>query len=417
MLDRAIPTGCGCDEAGAAMMPLDRAVALARSLARPLGRMQRVPMARAMGRIAAEDIHAPGAMPAFDTSAMDGFALRSGDLDGVPDLPVAGTVAAGQGAGVLPPGQAVRIFTGAPVPQGADAVVMVERCGDRGDRVTLHHRPAPGENIRMRGSDQPPGARLLCRGQRIAAHHVGLLAGHGVARVAVTARPRVGVLSTGDELSPGAATRIGDANGPMLQALASEAGAQVTDLGVLPDDRDAMRDALVRAGQRFDLILTSGAVSMGGRDHLRPALEAAGGTVHGWRVAIKPGKPVLLATLGRAVLTGLPGNPFAALAGFHLFAAPQIADLSGAEAPAFAPVPARAGFDWTRKPGRAEVFPVRLTGYDAEGCAVLERLGQGVSATLWPVAAADGLALVPAGTDRLRPGDALTWRPFRGGRA
>lgn len=420
MPEAQIQPSCGCDAvAGAPLLSIAQAVELSLDQISPLRAPQPVLLADALGRHAAQVVTAPRAMPFFDNSAMDGFALRCCDLHDQQDLPVAGTVAAGTEPGMLPPGQAMRIYTGAPLPRGADAVVMVEQCTDQGDRVRIMARPTPGQNIRRQGSDQDAGQPLLTPGTRIAPRHIGLLAANGITHVPVTPRPRVAVFSTGDELydggtAPQRAGRIPDANRPMLLALASAAGAIVTDLGILPDDLATTTAALRELRDHYDLILTSGAVSMGGRDHVQAALRAAGGTVKGWKVAVKPGKPVLFGTLGQTALTGLPGNPFAALVGFHLFALPQIARLGGRPVPAFADAPARAGFDWIRKPGRAEVFPVRITGTAPDGQPILTRLGAGVSATLFPLAQADGLALVPPRTAQVQPGDALRWHPFDG---
>ena len=378
---------------------------------------EEVGLDQAPGRVLAASVDADRDFPPTDRSAMDGFALRCADLNETLTLPIAGTVAAGDAPCALPRGQAMRIFTGAPLPEGADAVVMVEHATEQSDTVRFKAAPEPGRNIRRKGSDQRAGETLIRKGTRIAARHIGLLAANGIATVEVVRKPRVAVFSTGNELiqKAGAPLRPGqipDANRPMLLALAAGAGADVSDLGILPDEAAATARALADMDGRFDLILTSGAVSMGGKDHVRDALIAAGGTIQGWRVALKPGKPVMFGRLGQCVVTGLPGNPMAALVGFHLFAGPQIAQLSGASPAPFADTPARAGFEWARKPGRTEIFPVRRLRHDSDGCAVLERLGRGVSATLLPVAEADGLAVVPAGTSHLSPGDRLTWHPF-----
>lgn len=403
----------GCDDISG-LMSVARARDLALAEVQPITGRETCAPDQALGRVLAEALHAPVAMPLFDNSAMDGFALRCADLDGSDSLPIAGTVAAGDDPGPLIPGMALRIYTGAPVPAGADAVAMVERCRELGGRVAFDAAPRPGDNIRRAGSDQARGERLIAAHTRLAPHHVGLMAANGIGRVAVVCRPRVAVFSTGDELRDGAVGpgQIPDANRPMLIALCREAGAEATDLGILPDDRDATRAALAGLGGRYELIVTSGAVSMGGRDHVRDALIDAGGRVNGWRVAVKPGKPVVFGRIGGAAFTGLPGNPFAAHTGFHLFVAAQIARLSGQHPAEFATVPARAGFDWSRSPGRAEVFAVRLGGYGDDGLPVLIRLGRGVSATLAPLAGADGLAMVAADCDRVEPGDRLHWHRF-----
>ncbi len=411
-----VTAGCSCDSLADATEMMSVTDALVRALAQvaPITETESVPLATALGRTTAGAVRATEAMPFFDNSAMDGFALRRADLDGRCCLPVAGTIAAGDAPRELPAGAAMRIFTGAPLPLGADAVVMVEACVDKTTKVHIERAPAVGDNIRRAGSDQAVGQKLLDANTRIAAHHIGLLAANGIGAVEVIRKPRLAVFSTGDELQSGprAPGQIPDANRPMLLALAREAGADVTDLGILPDDAAATAEALHGIGDRFDLILSSGAVSMGGKDHIREALTAAGGTVHGWRVALKPGKPVMFGTLGAAAFTGLPGNPFAVYVGFHLFVLPQLARLLGARIAPFARVPAVAGFAWSRKPGRAEVFPVRRAAYDDAGLPVLERLGQSVSATLLPLAGADGLAIVPADCREISLGTPLFWRPF-----
>jgi len=411
-----ITGGCGCDSLAAAtdMMSIADALVRALALVAPIKEIELVSLFDALGRSAARPVYAAAAMPVFDNAAMDGFALRCADLAGRCCLPIAGTVAAGDAPTPLPEGAALRIYTGAPLPAGADAVVMIEACIDKTHKVHFNRTPATGENIRRAGSDQAAGQQLISDGTGIAAHHIGLLAANGITQIDVTRRPRVAVFSTGDELCLGlpAAGQIPDANRPMLLALASQAGADVTDLGILPDDAEATASAFKGIGAQYDLILSSGAVSMGGKDHIRAALEAAGGAVHGWRVALKPGKPVMFGQLGPAAFTGLPGNPFAVHVGFHMFVLPQIMRLLGADPAPFAQVVAVAGFEWTRKPGRAEVFPVRLAAHDATGLPVLQRLGQSVSATLLPLSEADGLAIVPAETSHIHTGAPLLWRPF-----
>ncbi|MBB3987780.1 molybdopterin molybdotransferase [Sagittula marina] len=411
-----VGAGCDCDQLAArqSLLSHGEAVQIALEQVRPISEFETVGLAAAQGRVTAQRIIAANAMPSFDNSAMDGFALRLGDLAGRCCLPVAGTVAAGDAPRDLPPGAALRIYTGAPLPRGADAVVMVEACVDKGHKVHIETPPAPGANIRHAGSDQGAGQVLIPEGTRVAPHHIGLLAANGLTQVTVTRRPRVAVFSTGDEVSDGSCApgQINDANRPMLCALLAQDGAEVHDLGILPDDATATEAAFGALGNAYDLILTTGAVSMGGKDHVRAALCAAGGRIEAWRVALKPGKPVMFGMLNGAAVTGLPGNPMAVHVGYHMFAGPQLARLSGAAPRRFAEVPARADFDWQRKPGRAEVFPVRLVFHDAGGLPVLRRLGQGVSATLLPLTQADGLAIVAADCAKLAPGDLLHWHPF-----
>lgn len=399
------------DHPVASMLDLDSARRLACGLVGPIGDTETIALAEANGRTAAASLRSEVSLPRDPRAAMDGFALRTADLENDSSLPIAGTIAAGAEAPALPPGAALRIFTGARMPAGADAVVPVEDCHEVEGRVSFAETPEAGTHIRAVGSEQPEGGVLLRRGARVRAHHIGLLAANGIARLEVLRRPRIGVLSTGDELQSGADV-IPDVNRPMLIALAQGAGAEVRDLGILPDDHDATVARFAEVKDRYDLIVTSGAVSMGGRDHLRPALLAAGGEIDGWKVALKPGKPVMFGHLGATAVTGLPGNPFSALVGFTLFVAAQIARLKGA-----VPTPpfhcaGRAGFDWTRKPGRAEVFPIRLGNREIDGLPVVHRLGEGISATLFPLAEADGLGFVPAGAGRVSVGAPIAWQTF-----
>ncbi len=403
-------------------MPLMIDVAAAREIAvaqiTPVRGVQDVPLHAAPGRTCARDVIATSAMPFFTNSAMDGFALRHADLAGAGTLlPVAGTVAAGMAGTSLPPGAALRIFTGAPLPLGADTVVALEDTSEAGGPVRIDVMPDIGANLRLAGSDQPLGACLVARGARIAPRHVGLLAANGITRVAVTRRPRVVVLSTGDELAASGAPRAGgqihDANRPMLLALAQVAGCEAVDGGTMPDDVDPLSQRLAELCASADLVLSSGGVSMGGRDPLRPAVVRAGGEIAGWRVAVKPGKPVMFGRLGGTAFTGLPGNPMAAFVGFHLFVAPQIARLTGAEPVPFARWPGTAASTWRHRPGRQEIVPVRCLGVDGTGLPLLERLGKGVSATLFPLAAADGLAVIPAASEGIAMGEPVDWHPFR----
>lgn len=414
MLDRTQNLGCGCESLRQDLMPLEAAVSLAMTGVAPVTGAETVPLSQGVDRTAANNVLAPQAMPFFDNSAMDGFAVNTSECKSHAPLPILATIAAGDAPSDLRPGSAARIYTGAPLPSGADAVVMSELAEVNGDTVRFQLAPTPGDNIRRTGSDQPKGATLLRAGQRIAPRHIGLLAANGIESCVVRRRVRVGVFSTGDELTSKARVpgQIYDANRPMLMSLCAQMGAEVADLGVLADDLSLTTRGFEGIGDQFDLVLTSGAVSIGGRDHVRAALLAAGGTLEGWRVAIKPGKPVAFGRLGKTVVTGLPGNPFASFVGFHLFVAPQIERLSGGTPKPFAAHTATADFAWKRKSGRAEVFPVKIAGHCADGLPKLTRLGASVSATLFPLAEADGLAIVPAKTNSVEPGDCLEWHPF-----
>jgi molybdopterin molybdotransferase len=403
-------------------MPMMIEVAAAREIAvaqiTPVRAVQDVPLHAALGRTCARDVTATSAMPFFTNSAMDGFALLHSALAGAPTLlPVAGTVAAGDAGTFLPSGTALRIFTGAPLPHGADTVVPFEDTSEAGGSVWINVVPDAGANLRHAGSDQPLGACLVACGTRIAPHHVGLLAANGITRIAVIRRPRVVVLSTGNELTTEgsflAEGQIYDANRPMVLALAQAAGCEAVDGGTMLDEVEPLSTRLADLCACADLVLSSGGVSIGGRDPLRPAFVRAGGEIAAWRVAVKPGKPVMFGRMGETAFTGLPGNPLAALVGFHLFVAPQIERLTGAAAVPFARWSGRAASDWRHRPGRQEIVPVRCLGTDGDGLPLLERLGNGVSATLFPLANADGLAVIPTESEGVAMGERVNWHPFR----
>jgi molybdopterin molybdotransferase len=400
-------------ESRGCLLPVEKAIEIALGMVQPLTDTEELVLARARGRVLAGDLRATHPMPLFDNSAMDGFAVRLGYMAGEGPwcLPVAGTVAAGGIAPVLEAGTALRIFTGAPVPAACDAVVVQEACEDRGDSVLVTMRPAGGDNIRRRGEDVAIGDLLAAAGTIIDARHIGVLAGDGLGRVTVMRRPRIGVLSTGDELAGGGAN-IRDVNRPMLLALCEGAGAQVTDLGICPDDMARMTHFLTAQAGLFDMILTSGAASVGGKDFMRPALLAAGGAVEACRVALKPGKPVFFGRIARTLVTGLPGNPFAAYVGFQLFVARQISAMLGHRSQEDGFETAQADFGWTRKAGRTEYLPAKQTGRNADGLPVVERLGHGSSAALIPLASADGIVVLDACSTHGARGDVVAWMPF-----
>ena len=366
------------------------------------------------GRISAEDVVSPTPLPPFDHSAMDGYAVAGLGLEHV----VRSRLAAGASGApeALQPGEAARIFTGAPLPPGAVAVVMQERALRDGDRIRLEFQPEIGANIRRRGEDVAAGDVIVPAGVRLDARHLAILASAGVEAVAVRRPVVIGLMSTGDELlRPGEPLRPGrihDANRPMLAAMLTRPSHEVVDLGVAPDDRQAVTKLLLDAAERCDAIVTSGATSVGEEDHLAAAVSAAGGRLDLARVALKPGKPVVVGQVGRAVLIGLPGNPFAALVAHMLIGRAALERLAGLSPRPLRPLPAMAAFG-QRGPGpRTEFAPAALLGADARGVLRVEKLGRGGSARLAPLIAADGLAVIPAGRDEIRPGDPIGFLPF-----
>lgn len=413
---------CGSISADRDLLEVEAAKTVALDLVTPLVGTELVSLGGALNRVAAKDLHAPAAMPFFNNSAMDGYAVSTFGLlgNGPWKLRLSETVAAGMQASdsiaESTENQTARIFTGAPVPPGFDAIIAQENCRIENGSIAFDFKPESGANIRHAGSETERGALLLAKGARIRSHHIGLLAANGYGAINVRRLPKVAVFSTGDELvEPGEKARPGqiyDCNKPMLLALFTEFGIQAVDLGALPDDRRATQELLERCRDDFDLIVSTGSVSVGERDFLKEAFLAAGGFVKNWKVAIKPGKPVMFGKLSNAVFTALPGNPFASFVGFHLFVKAQVLKLCGEMDQSVRTQAAIANFSWHRKPGRAEYFPVRVCQGRAGETPKLERLGNSVSATLFPLAFADGLGHVDPDCDVVEPGDHLLWQPF-----
>jgi molybdopterin molybdotransferase len=346
---------------------------------------------------------------------MDGYAVCSADLMPGTRLPVTGRTAAGEAPGLLAPGGAHRILTGAPLPGGADAVIAQEHVVRDGDSVTTGATPSPGTNVRRRGEDISAGQALIAAGTVLDWRHVTVLASQGIETVTVRRRPRVALLSSGRELCGAgralAAGQIHDSNAPMLTALLTSWGADVLALPVVADEPAAMCAALSRAALDSDLVVTTAGISVGDEDHVRDALAALGGDLSVLKVAMKPGKPLAAGRLGQACFIGLPGNPQAALAGAVGFLRPLLARLNGSATPA--PVRARACFEARRKPGRSEFVPVRL--FQRDSCLWADRAGPDGSGRLAPLLAASGLAFVSDRQADVHHGDILDVHRFGAG--
>ncbi|MEI7605969.1 MAG: gephyrin-like molybdotransferase Glp [Rhodospirillaceae bacterium] len=388
------------------------------ALVTPIAAVETVPLAAALGRVLAEPVRATLDVPPWDNAAMDGYAVALGDLQhgGETTLPVAARVAAGHPlSAALPPGHAARIFTGAPMPAGADTVVMQEHCR-AGDRVvTLPAGTAIGANVRRAGDDLRAGAVALPAGRRLGPVDLGLAAAAGASRLVVRRRPRVAVFSTGDELrEPGAPLPPGslnDSNRYTLLGLLGQMGCAVTDLGILPDRPEVIAEALAAAAECHDALVTSGGMSVGEEDHIRAAVAASGGRVDHWRLAIKPGKPVGVGRVGKALFLGLPGNPAAVVVTFLLVARPLLQRLSGAEEEGWPRFAAAATFHHNRAPGRREYLAARLE-CNATGAASVSLPGRQGSHILSAIAAADVLVELPEDSAGVRPGDMVAVLPL-----
>lgn len=413
----------------APLMPLDEALARLVDVtgAQRITGADILPTARALGRVLAEPVVSTLDVPPADNSSMDGYALRHRDLaecavDGV--LPVSQRIAAGAVGTRLQPGTLARIFTGAPLPEGADTVVMQEQCAPLASdapeelpRVKVNGPVEPGQWVRRRGEDVQRGSTVLPAGTRLTPQALGLAASVGSASLRVVRRPRVALFSTGDELvMPGEPLRPGaiyNSNRFTLRALLEAAGCTVDDLGIVPDRLDATRAALRRAAQDNDLIITSGGVSVGEEDHLKPAVDAEG-RLDLWQLAIKPGKPLAFGSVRRAagqgagdtLFIGLPGNPVSSFVTFLLAVAPVLRAMQGMPAGLPQALPLRAGFDWPRPDKRREFLRVRL-GPDGQ----LELFPNQSSGVLTSAVWADGLLDNPP-NQAIAAGDVVRFLPL-----
>jgi molybdopterin molybdotransferase len=379
---------------------------------KPVAETELVPLNAARGRVLAGPVAAPVDLPPFDNSAVDGYAVRHRDLapDGETRLVVTGRLTAGNAAAApLAQGQAVRIFTGAPMPSGADTVFMQEDVQVEGGAVVVPPGLKSGANRRLAGEDARRGATVLPAGRRLAAQDVALAAAVGVTTLTVRRRVRVALFSTGDEIvEPGAPrpeAALYDANRYLLAGMLDRLGAEVTDLGILKDDPVALTEAIGAASKRHDLVLTSGGVSTGEADHVRGAIEQAGRLVF-WRVAIKPGRPVAMGVVGGAAFVGLPGNPVAVFVTFARVVRPLLLRLAGAEPEPLTALPVRLSFPYKKKKGRREYVRVALRpGTDGTVEAVKHpQDGAGVITSLTET---DGLAELTEDTTTVEPGSTV----------
>jgi molybdopterin molybdotransferase len=402
----------------AALKSLDDALAQLLAAVRPLVDIESVPTLEADGRVLAQDVVSALHVPPQDNSSMDGYAVRCADITAVGvALPVSQRIAAGSAGEPLQPGSVARIFTGAPVPIGADAIVMQEDCtvleGAATHTVAINATPTSGQWIRRAGEDVSRGATVLHRGTRLGPAELGLAGSVGMESLAVLRRPRVALFSTGDELvmpgqvppeamAPGA---IYNSNRFFLHALLRRMGCEVTDLGIVPDRREATIAALRDAARTHDVILTSGGVSVGEEDHIKPAVQFLG-TLDLWQIAIKPGKPFAHGRIDACHFLGLPGNPVSSFVTFLILVRPFLLRLQGLTDVASKPVALRANFAWPRADKRREFLRVRRNA-----AGDLELFPNQSSGVLTSAVWGDGLVDNPGGKT-IAVGDLVQFVPF-----
>jgi molybdopterin molybdotransferase len=405
-----------CFAFGGTLLGVDAALALIAERITAVVEAETVPLGAASGRILAQDLVADIDVPPHANSAVDGFALAHADL--LPDretvLPVGGRAAAGHPLGrPIVRGEAIRIFTGAPMPKGADTVMMQEDCIFENDQVHIKPGIKKGANRRHAGEDVAKGTMALPAGLRLKPADLGVAASLGHGELPVFRPLRAALLSTGDEvcepgtpLAPGA---IYDANRIMLRALLRGLGCEVSDLGIRPDRAAALADTLADAAAGHDLIVTSGGVSTGEEDHVRTAIEKLG-RLDFWRLAIKPGRPVALGQIRGVPLIGLPGNPVAAALTFAILGRPLILLLAGATPAAPLTFPVQAGFDYRKKPGRREYLRARL---ERDGSTLIARKYQRDGAgILSSIVHSDGFVILDEGMSDVTPGTGVDFLPF-----
>ncbi|MCU4179160.1 gephyrin-like molybdotransferase Glp [Bosea sp. BH3] len=399
------------------LITLAEAAARAVALVAPVPDTLDLPLTAADGHVLAQGVVAPQDLPLFSHSAVDGYAVRFADLaaGGETILPVLGRGMAGDAPGKLEWG-AWRIFTGAPMPEGGDTIVMQEDVALRDGAVVLPPGIRRGANLRVAGEDVARGQVALAAGQRLRPQDLGLLAALGLPRVKVRRRPRVALFSTGDELTePGqklAAGAIYDANRAMLRALLMRAGVDTADLGILRDEPAGLERHLREAAGACDLIVTSGGVSVGEADHIKDAVAACG-SLDLWRIAIKPGKPLAIGSVSGTPFIGLPGNPVAVFVGFGFVARPLLARLAGETVRPPPTLPVALGFSHRKKPGRREFLRVSLE-QGADGVVVARRHPGEGAGSLASLAQSDGLVVLAEEVEQAREGDNAPFIPYTG---
>jgi molybdopterin molybdotransferase len=405
-----------CFAFGGNLLPVERAAELMAQQVTPISETEVVALPQADTRVLVTDLVAPIPLPPFDNSAVDGYAVRHADVAarGETRLRVHDRLAAGQAAErAIGAGEAIRIFTGAPMPQGADTVYMQEDVQIDGDLVVLPPGLKRGANRRLAGEDIATGEVAIAAGRRLQPADVALAAALGLAQLTVRRRVRVALFSTGNEIAPQGKplppASLYDSNRFLLMSLLARAGAQTTDLGILPDERSTIAKAIAAASKDHDLVLTSGGVSTGDADHVKAAVESQGKLVF-WRLAIKPGRPVAMGVVNGAAFVGVPGNPVAALVTFINVVRPLIFRLSGTAPGPLTPIPARAAFHHKKKKDRREYL--RGTLRQDGGHLAADKQAVDGAGILTSVTRSTGFIVLAEDTLTVQPGDEVQFLPY-----
>jgi molybdopterin molybdotransferase len=391
------------------LLSVDEALAQLLAGATPVSGIEDVPALEASGRVLARAQRSTMDVPPMDNSAMDGYAVKAKDVTPSARLRIGQKIMAGSVGKPLEPGTTARIFTGAPMPPGADAIVIQEQAEIAGEFVSFKANPKPGDWVRYVGSDIRKGGEILPAGKRLLPQDTGLAASVGIKTLPVYRKVRLGLFFTGDELvmpgEPLPPGRIYNSNRFTLRGLAQAFGCDVRDYGIVPDSLEATREVLRRAAKECDLIVTSGGVSVGEADYVKPAVEAEGRLLM-WRIAMKPGRPLAFGRIGAASFIGLPGNPVSSFVTFLIFVRPFLLKMQGHGQVEPRAIAARSDFDWTEPDARREFLRVKwnpqggLDLYPTQDSAVL-------TSTAW----ADGLVDNPAG-HAIRKGDQVSFLSY-----
>ncbi|VAV92703.1 Molybdopterin molybdenumtransferase [hydrothermal vent metagenome] len=407
---------CGGDN----LLPIDVAVAKGLALAKPVEGFETVSLSALQGRSLINDIHAGFPLPNFNNSAMDGYAVNTENLNdkGPYRLEVTGRMAAGDRditAGGTVVDSALRILTGALVPPQYDAVIMQENVQVKDNHIVFDNRPKVGTNIRLAGEDCKKGDLVVASGTLLDARHIAMLAAQGIAETSVRRKVRVAIFSTGSELRlPGEVLQTGQIYNSNRYALASQLNQpfiEVFDLGTIRDDFELLKSTTAKAAEMADIIITTGGVSVGDEDHMPKIVTDLGGQLHVMKVAIKPGKPVTVGTIGKTIFLGLPGNPVAAFINQILIGREIIDKLADNAPRAITSYPCQAQFSRQRSSARQEYVPAKVVGKTPAGIPIVKAFKKASSATLLPLVSSDGFVVLPVGLSKVRQGDVLQFIP------